>query len=222
MWILGLVASLLPERWRPVGLVSWPNSFASGIAQLLTCGTVVLYRYFVYANARMMLVPASVTLSAAERNGETAVMGLGIIILIEYLIHPVTILLIYFCIEGLVRAVAAYIGGETVGTLPLVLLAWVAQKYTARSYERSLGKRVPDVVEKPGPAGYDLRIASCRPKLGWDRLLTISYEDELYEVAEQESGSPPFQFVYLLRKKPEGKVIRGLHRYDPAEVMSSG
>lgn len=220
MWILGLFASLLPERWRPYGFVSWTNSLVSGIAQFLACGGLVLYRYMAFANARLMLVPSSVTIGAAEHHGETAVMGLGIIVLLEYLIHPLTITLFYFCFEGLVRTISAYVTGETLGTLPLIGLAWAIKKSVAYVHEKSLGQRVPDVVDKPGPNGYDLRIASCRPKLGWDHLITISYDDELYELVEQEAGTPPLRFVYLLRKKPQHKIVRGLHHYDPSEALA--
>ena len=49
--------------------------------------------------------------------------------------------------------------------------------------------------------------------------MTVSYEDQLYEVASQEEGTPPRRFVYLLRPKPDHKVVRGLHHYDPEEAL---
>jgi hypothetical protein len=65
---------------------------------------------------------------------------------------------------------------------------------------------------------YDLRIESCRPK-PWTALTTISYNDQLYEVAREFTGSPPRRFVYLLRKAPERKLVRGLHHYSPEETL---
>jgi len=82
-----------------------------------------------------------------------------------------------------------------------------------------MGPRVADGVERGDGKQYDLRIASCRQKSNWDRLLTVAYEGEFYEVVQEESGSPPRRFVYLLRKIPPSKVIRGLHHYHPEEVL---
>jgi hypothetical protein len=64
----------------------------------------------------------------------------------------------------------------------------------------------------------ELRIASCRPK-DWNAALTISYEDHLYEVARSFEEAPPRRFVYLLRRAPQSKVVRGLYHYDPNEVL---
>jgi hypothetical protein len=66
---------------------------------------------------------------------------------------------------------------------------------------------------------YDLLIASCRPKEGWNHLMTVTYQGQLYEVTHHEQGGPPRRFLYHLKGKPEGKVVRGLYHYDPAEVL---
>jgi len=50
-------------------------------------------------------------------------------------------------------------------------------------------------------------------------MITVAYQDELYEVAAAQEGHPPRPFVYLLRKKPDHKVIRGIHHYDPEEAL---
>lgn len=86
---------------------------------------------------------------------------------------------------------------------------------------KSLQRETPpiaDVVEPGDGAEFDLRIASCREK-PWDPLLTISYEDRLYEVSSERPGEPPHPFLYLLRFHPANKVVRRIHRYDPYETL---
>ncbi|HXV61771.1 MAG TPA: hypothetical protein VEK15_13830, partial [Vicinamibacteria bacterium] len=53
----------------------------------------------------------------------------------------------------------------------------------------------------------------------WDGLMTVVYQDEHYEVAGYETGARPRPHIYLLRKIPEGKVIRAMHPYRPDEVL---
>jgi hypothetical protein len=65
----------------------------------------------------------------------------------------------------------------------------------------------------------DLVIASCRPKKEWHKLTSVAYQDEFFEIMDLQEGSPPRIFVYVLRKSPEGRVLRGIHHYDPEEVL---
>jgi hypothetical protein len=118
-----------------------------------------------------------------------------------------------------VRALAAFVTGEVVPTLPLVGAAWALGRSQAAAAEKALGPRVEDLVQLGDGTLYHLLIASCRPKQGWDHLMTVSYQEKLYEVARQEEGLPPRRFLYQLRLKPEGKVVRGMYHYDPAEVL---
>ncbi|MGZ4813193.1 MAG: hypothetical protein ACXVZI_10530, partial [Terriglobales bacterium] len=53
----------------------------------------------------------------------------------------------------------------------------------------------------------------------WNEIVSIRYNDELYELRSVESGEPPHRFVYLLRKKPLNKVLRGWRDYDPGEPL---
>jgi len=55
--------------------------------------------------------------------GETVLSGSVIVVLMEYLIQPLTLVLAYFAIEGVVRFVAAFVTGEIVPTLPLAAIA---------------------------------------------------------------------------------------------------
>ena len=193
-------------------------ALASGVLELLTCVITLIYRYLLFGSNRLF-GPANVTMKAAESGGETAVMGSGIFLLLEYLIQPVTLLLIYFAIEGLARALAALVSDEVIPTLPMQSLAWLQGAGERRYAEHAAGPRVVDVVQSVKSELPELTILSCRPKSDWNQLTTISYEGELYELSRQETGLPPRRFVYMLRKKPEGKVVRGIYHYDPGEAL---
>ncbi len=138
---------------------------------------------------------------------------------LEYFFTPRTWPLAFFFFDGSFRLLAA-IGGQALGTLPLYFVAWIQGWFERRSARRRLGPLVADLVERGDGSRFELRISSCRPRRNWDKWMTVLYEEKLYEIAAAELGAPPRPFVYLLRAKPEWKVIRGLHRYHPNEVFS--
>jgi len=218
--LIGSLASFLPQPWRRAISISELASAISGAAELVFCLGALIYRYFIFTHLRI-LADVNVMMKVAERGGDTAVMGSGLFLLMEYLIQPLTIVLCYFALEGVVRLVAATITEEVVPTLPLYLLLLLHQKLHRAGQERALGERIVDEVRFVESSPCCLRIASCRPKEGWNRLMTISYQDQLYEVAAAQEGNLPRPFVYLLRKKPDHKVIRGIHCYDPEEVLDA-
>ena len=218
--ILGMFWSLLPACYRRRGsgdFVSARDAILSGASQIVFCLGTLIWRYVIFANHRMWGMPDQVTLGAAEKGGETALMGLGIFIFAEYLIQPLTLLLIYFAVEGLVRVSAATVSGEIVPSLPLQLVALADGWLSRRKHERELGPPVPDIVQK-GSGDFSLTIASCRPK-PWNTLTTISYNDEMFELVSEQQGEPPRRWVYVLRKRPEHKIVRGLYRYEPGELL---
>lgn len=137
----------------------------------------------------------------------------------EYAFHPRSLLLGYVFLEGLLRFVVALVSGESLGSFPLYLVVWVQGRRQRRRAEAALGPKVVDTVTRGDGPRFDLRIESCRSKPNWNRLMTVTYEDEFYEIAKQEEGRPPRPFVYLLRRMPEGKIIRGLHHYRPDEAL---
>ncbi len=221
-----VLLSFLPQRWRRRWTASYEvelvrGAFISGLLQFGVCIVVLIVRYLFFIDARMKAIAATLV-----AQGREAVMadrafqyGAGAFAMVEYLIHPLTLLLIYFLIEGLVRFSAALIGDEVVGTMPLHLVALTHERYSRAAAERALGPRIPDEVRPGDGRDCDLRVLSCRPKPAWDRLMTVSYQDTLYEIADRSEGAPPRPYVYLLRLKPQHKVVRGLHRYDPNEVL---
>jgi hypothetical protein len=212
--------SVLPRRYRerftseeipPIGPV------LSGSLQSYVCLYFLIRNYYPFLQERIALVSSSVYYRAGRKGGESAIMGLGSIFMLEYLIHITTIVLIFFMVEGLVRIVAAVVTGESVPTLPLKLAVIAQTHFEAAKKERAMGERTRDVVESLDGAD-SIRIASCRPK-PWTQLTTISHDGVLFELASEEKSTAPRPFVYILRRKPPTAVIRGIYPYDPDEVL---
>jgi len=225
-FLAGILLSLLPERyrrwWEPASTLDFLRaSFVSGLVQGLGCFVVFILRYLIFFQQRVMEMGGQVMGAGAEEAlGVSSVQyGMGIVTTLEYLIQPLTLLLIYFALEGAVRLAGAAFTEQILPSLPLHLTAWAQERLAQRRAERALGPPVVDTVERGDGKEYDLRIASCRSKLNWDRLMTVAYEDQFYEVIKEERAARPRPFVYLLKKIPESKVIRGLHRYRPDETL---
>lgn len=218
-FLISALASFLPEQWRRRVAVGLSSAGVSGAAEFVFCLGFIIYRYFAFMHMRM-LASMDVMLKSAERAGETAIMGSGFVLLLEYVIQPFTIILCYFTFEGVVRLVAAVVTQEIYPSLPLYLALLLQQKIEGVRQERALGERIVDEVRFVESPGVTLQIASCRPKKEWTALTTIVYQEQLYELVAAEHGSPPRPFVYVLRQKPEGKVIRGIYHYDPAEALA--
>jgi hypothetical protein len=214
------ILAFLPKRYREWFVpYAVPASGAAlgGTLETLTSVGLLIRGYQSFAAEKLATLPASVMLGGVEKSGESAVMGLGSILLLEYVLQLTTLVLLFLTIEGLVRALAAIGSGEALPSFPLQALAFLQGKLEAQGREARLGQRVRDEVQWT-PDGEFLQIGSCRPK-SWNQLTTISYEDDLYELATTKGGHAPHQFVYILRKKPASAVIRGLCPYDPDEVI---
>jgi hypothetical protein len=224
-FLLQALIAFLPRQYRKVvlrgGEVSRGPAMASGAAEVLLAMDLLIHHYFAYANHWLSRVPDRVWMGGFSAEGEPSMMGLGVFMLVGFLLQPLTIILLYFAAEGGSRGLAALMAGEIRGSLPIWLLAFARNKMEAWREEKKLGPRIADEVEKTAPEGDELRIASCRPKPDWNDRVTISYQQALYEVASQETGPGPRPFVYLLRPRPEYKVIRALRYYVPDEVLKA-
>jgi hypothetical protein len=226
IFFASLAASLLPKQFRyrlpfVYSLDLRKGAIVSGLLEGLVSLTVVIVRYLIFLPQKVGEMGGRVI----ERGAETALIseavhyGMGYVALVEYLFHPLTILLIYFTVEGVARLLAALVTEEIVGTLPLYFIAWAVERFGRARAERALGPRVRDIVEPVYSPDYDLRIFTCRPKRDWDRMITVSHEGQFYEVVGEQAGKPPHRFIYRLRKSKPGRVIRAVDAYDPDEVL---
>jgi hypothetical protein len=218
-FLAGIVMSAVPRtwwrEWEPESTLyfRWA-AMASGVLQfgLFLFATAALYARHVAAQAGVYGGAAG-----SMRGGGAVALAF---VTFEFLLYPHHLLVGYLMAEGLARAGAAFLTEEVLPSGPLWLAARFQHRAAAKAAEAALGARLPDTVEKVQGLPYDLRILSCRPKERWkDKLLTISYEDQFYEVVREERGPRPRPFVYLLRKAPESKIIRGVHDYNPNELL---
>jgi len=194
--------SFLPPRYRSARRHSASGSLVraaavSGFLEMVAFGTLYIVG-FVSAFTHLAVI--------------------GPLAFVEYLFYPKSWPLAFFFFDGTIRWLSS-LSGQAVGSLALYPATWIHGWLERRAERRRLGSKVPDTIERGDGARYELRISSCRPKGNWDKWMTVMYEERLYEIAAAELGQPPRPYLYLLRTKPESKVIRGLHRYDPNEVF---
>lgn len=223
---LGALISFLPQRYRRWWHQETSPDFrtgaiVSGVVQFVGLIILLVIRYLIFFQHRVMDIGERAIKAGAEEAlaGTTTQFALGWLTTLEFLLQPLTLIMLYFIFEGAVRIGAPLITEEVMGTLPLHLVALAHQKIKGVRAEAALGPRVADTVERGDGKQFDLRISSCRPKPNWDKMMTVAYQDEYYEVVKQETLAPPRRFVYLLRKNPPGRVMRGIHHYDPTESL---
>jgi hypothetical protein len=217
--LLSVPVVLLPPRYRgrSQGADLVPAAILAGALQALGGVALLVLLYLLYSGARTKEL-AGVMLAKGADTDLHAMAGMGFSVTLEYLFRPQTLLLLYFIVEGVARVGAALASQEVIGTLPLYLVAWAHGWLVKKKEERALPPLAADQVERVTGAAHTLRIASCRPKEHWDHLMTVEYEDELLEVMSERPGTGARPYVYFLRPKPEGKVVRGLHHYRPDET----
>ena len=222
--VLSILMSLVPLRYRSVWFHDVDvdvkrGAQISSILQALGMCALVAGRYIWYLIHRQAMLEQMAGAKTEYDQIALAYRGVTVLTFIEYLILPSTMLFIYFAFEGLVRMVAVISTGEILPTLPLAVLSWIQGGAASRHREYKMGPRVMDELLVGISPEFDLRIDSCRPKR-WTRVMTIGYNDELYELVKEFNGEPPRPYIYYLKKLPGGKIARGVYRYDPAEPLS--
>ena len=117
-FLMGMVVSYFPDRYRrklgflDIGDMRTP-ALISGILQFVGLLILIILRYPAFVNSMMAgQSMEKAQLGAMEKGGETAVMGFGLVLLAAYLVHPVTLVLEYFCLEGFVRSEERRVGKE--------------------------------------------------------------------------------------------------------------
>lgn len=222
-FLLSIGLSAVPPRYRQRLLADYDEdvqrgALVSGIAEIVVALGVFIGRYLWLIQKR----PADIA-EAAMRTGaegalatEHAQFSIGILTLMEYVIQPMTLVVMYFIIEGVARAAAALVTREVVPSLPLQAIAWVHGAIEKKQAEKALGPVMVDEV-RPG-TDCDLEIASCRRR-EWTPMLTISYQETLYELAGSELRAGARPYIYKLRKANLNKAFRGLHHYSPDELL---
>ncbi len=223
--LLSPLVALLPRRWREAAFghapINWPRAaFLSGMLETFGC-MLGLIGWYLHSIQKGVEAQLDVTIRAAQATqsvpGEGSAYAMGFAAFVLFAIHPLTWVLAYFSVEGVLRAFAAALNEEVTGTLPLVLVDGLAARVQRAAYELRV-PQVPDLVTRSdGKQPWDLQVASSRPKPHWKYPLTICYGGEFFQVigetsSEDAAGRP---HVYLLKRIAPGELLRGLEHYNP-------
>jgi hypothetical protein len=232
-YLIAAPLSLLPQRWReavaPDLAVSW--SRATFISGLLICiaGFISLlvwylkfFRESVNRQADLAMAAMTSPTGPATRPSDHALSAtLGMIANVEFLMQPLTWLLIFITLDGLWRAVAAAVTEESVASFPFAVIDRIERAASRRAYEARVPRVADEVRRGDGKQSWDLRVLSCRPKKNWTVKKTIRFEDEFFHVIGESpaDATPQRPHAYLLRRVPPHEAFRGLEDYSPHDVL---
>lgn len=220
-YIVGPVYTLLPRRWRArthhaSGQSLGRAALISGILEAVLSLIVVRAWYLSFFGilAEKYVHYLETTHANTMFSSETVTQA-GFV---TFAFHPLTWVILYFGLEGTLRAFAALSTGEAYGIFPLFALDY-AYRLAARGSPAPELPLVRDEITT-GDANCDIKIASCRRKPDWKHPFTIRYSGAFFQVvAEKVVHAGPRPYVYSLRRLPPGSIARGLQNYDPEDVL---
>lgn len=232
MWtyLLGPLLALLPKGWRVRWFadapVNWPRAGTlSGFLQGFGCllGLIAWYLFFIQGAVDQQTgATAQAIMAKGPPKGATDVglsYAIGFSALSAFLLQPLTWVLGFLAVEGVLRMFAAWLTEETPGTLPLVLF----DRGAAAMQRLAFKVRVPLVADVATPGSkkdpWDLKVESCRRKPLWTPGRAIRFEDALYRVEASYESRPPRPFGYRLVLLPPSEVARGVLTYSPEEPL---
>ena len=162
-----------------------------------------------------------------------------------WMTHPLTLLLFYGVVEGMVRLSAAAFSEDISGTFPLALIDWIVIRPFHRrdpasamgagsvgSNARSLldavrerliiarGAKEQDELYFRKHAGEELlEIRASRRKQDWIPPRVVRCEDSYYRLETSEMKSGPRPFCYSLRRFSSGVPGRRVLIYSAAGAL---
>jgi hypothetical protein len=243
-YTLGPFLAFLPKRWRESlsfhASVEWrPAVLLSGILECIFALIALVYWY----SYSVTHWAADAVFSAIQKGAEIDPRAIGFAGLAVIWLHPLTWIIAYCGVEGIVRLCAAFTD-TTLGSLPLFLadkiyLQFVrggnalsagadnfSQSHLASGMravrERVLMATVPLVPDELHFAtrGSDeiLEIRSCRAKPDWTPPRVVHHEDRYYQLEANSRGSAPRPFIYVLRRLSAGVPGRTVLIYAPEQT----
>jgi hypothetical protein len=243
-YLLGPWLALLPRRWRNLLALdlNWRRATAlSGFAEAAIALAALLYWYSYYMN---LLVSNGLDSALNGKMGPGVTdQTIGFTALLIWATHPLTWLLAYAGVEGIVRLVGAAFTETNLGIFPLFLLDKIIRKISGHSEpsaaqaggfsqgnvssyvgalrEKAVYKRLPQVPDElffSGGGGETfLEIRASRKKEDWDPPRTVKYQNAFYRLEASSNGMPPRPFRYTLRKLSAGVMGRTVLIYSPEE-----
>lgn len=247
MWgfLIAPFVSFLPQRMRQsfplaVKLHLRSGAASSGFAESLFATGALIYWYS-YSVTTWISKGLDSALSGKITSVNDQEIGFAAIII--FVLHPLTWLISYFGMEGIVRFLSATFADSVFGTLPLWLgrkiYLWISgrgqeenllpaeftqsnvRSYISNARERVFAKRIPIVPDElfsySNDSGEFMEIRSSRPKENWTPPRTVRYGEQYFRLEEVTQGSSPRPFRYSLRILSKGVPGRTVLLYIPDE-----
>jgi hypothetical protein len=223
-YTLGPFLALLPKRWREslpiIESLDWrPAMILSGLLESAVALVALVYWY----SYSVTHWADDAVRSAIEHGARIDPNTVGFAALAIMGLHPLTWLIAYLAVEGLVRLCAG-LTDTSLGVLPLFLMDWAYLGFLHRTNRKppearkSLGSHlasgmlaalesvllgklppVPDQLPITGKGSDEiLEIRACRPKPDWIPPRVVRHEDRYYQLEICREGTTPRPFIYTL------------------------
>ena len=240
-YTLGPFLAFLPKRWRESlpfhATVNWkPAVLLSGILECVVALVALVYWYSYSVTHRA----ADAVFSAIQNGAEINPNAIGFAGLAVMFLHPLTWLIAFCGIEGIVRLCAVFTD-TALGVLPLFLTDKLFLQLVRRRNPLSAGTEnfsqshlasgmravreralmaalplVPDELHFTTRGSDEiLEIHSCRVKTDWTPPRMVRCEDRYYRLEACLQGTAPRPFIYALRPLPAGVPGRTVLIYSP-------
>jgi hypothetical protein len=222
-YIGSIFVTLLPPRYRAGTTLRGP-ALVSGIGQIVLMLSLLALRLILFSREPDLFqqsgLSPEIVYEAAHKISEPAAYGSGIFLIVSFMFRPLNVVILYLALEGLLRAMAALVGHQVIGTLPLYAISGIHGLIDRKKYKQYIGELVPDHVVKGGEKqGYDLKVYSCRPKLNWNPYMTVEFDEVFYQYFKEEYGEAPRRFIYYLRRQHAGIPAVVIDHYRIENVM---
>jgi hypothetical protein len=214
-FLLSFCPAKVRQAWRPSSsLTVLRAAMWGGAAQFLLIALVLIVQLKVYFVAQsQQLAPR------LQGSNETGQAIITVMVVLEFLLHPLSLILLYLAVEGAVRFIGGLVTDEAVPSLVVCLMFKISDSMSATLIRRRNGLPVADLLVRL--PDNRIRIASATPKSGWNSSVTIGIDGQWFEVEREEQSKPPHLYVYLLRPVPPGKILRGYQEYPAAGVLKA-
>jgi len=210
-FIIGPLLALLPQAWRgrfnaPPGKWKLAGVISGALESFAALAALVeWYSYSVTHWAEDVISSTA----AAHPQGAIPFGTEGFAAVVLLLFHPLTWLILYCGIEGVVRLLAAGVNGTVFGILPFYLLEWSRSLLPPlRSKPSSLGGNSSEsdlLTTHTDAEGEILEIRSLKPKEGWIPPKIVRFRGVYYRLFQTyQERAKDHRFVFVLRRLSAG------------------
>jgi len=245
MWtyFFGPMFSIFPTPWRRAlpfsKKVEWEK--ATAVSGLLQSVLALLASGYWYYSAMSLWTANAVSAALENKLGpDVRPQDIGGVALIVWWMHPVTLLLGYLGIEGIIRFFVGAFGDHGCGIFPLYFADKIlfspfrrrkdgagavgkVSSFAGAIHERVRTARLEEVPDEllftKDESAEILEIYASRRKQDWTPPRTLRYEGTYYRLESDSSVAGPRPFCYRLRRLPMGVPGRTVIFYSPKDAV---